>query len=360
MTKDKVAHFQWNPDTQRWEVHKEDEGWGEKLTKIFAGLVYFGSLGISAGEAVASAGTDGLAVAEEIPLHAIDSSSIFNGSHTSDLTIETTIDPVIEETIVDVHPDTSIVFTGPEPMTSTPIRVNSGRPNINRQPAVYEGDLSLEPEVEVSTRGTGRNHEVVYVKNVPKASTRSGNFMRNLIYRPVSRIGTEIEMEPLIPEVTEVSDFNPLEGSSETLDLENPQWRPRDGTNWGRWRKGNWSYGFSRTGRGFHLRYKTQPVKWVKGKVHVFENGKWSPKEIPKTVVWTIKETQEQGVLDTSTPRRKRETPLRPGRHTITPIAPSPYVPIPIQPHKKTRGIHVHRKRRCIKRRGKRCVKYSL
>ncbi|QYW06032.1 L2 protein [Papillomaviridae sp. Seabass_c1851] len=379
--KDTKYHFQWDEEEQKWMWHKDKTPILETIFKIASGLTFFGGLGIGSGDfiSVAGSGLDGL-VPEAIPLQTLGESEIF---------------PAMNEGVI-VHPEETVPLAHPEehlieveetsfgmhpenpPKTSTPIK--AGRPNINNKAAVYDGDLEIETDVdqvEIKARGTGKDHELVYTKPGVKGQLKSGKTLKHLLWKSVSNIEPEIEMEPLIP--NEELEFPDETGEDDELAYFPAPKRQR--VPWGGYDNPNPDHPFFGNGK-----VPKNQVRIRKGKLEVHENGKWVQKKIPRSTVYIKEppksETQKKSgkgrgkrttKAKTLQPAKKKtpEIPLIPGKTTtpLVPILPRRTKSMELRPAARKNyaimvespKIKIPKKKKCLKRnaRGK-CVKYAM
>nr|WFF64104.1 MAG: L2 protein [Betta papillomavirus 1] len=334
---------------------RDPEGWLDKVSRWFAALLFTGGApGISAevleayraGQNVA-AGVSTTGLAEEIPLAPIGESAshdIFTPPE--NVTVESHVDVVHDETLPTdvVHSrDEVVVFDKSEarPRTSTPIGKPPTSKGLRNKPVEHETNLDYDEEVNVVSRGRN-NEDLVIAKPTVKPRTRSGRPYTSWKYRTISTI----EAPEPEPETLEMEDFSyrpeePLQFKS--------KWKPKDGTNWGRWHRGNWSFGYTK--KGFHLRYKKVPVKYHNGKIYIYENGKWNYREIPKSLSGSI-DLYKGVIFPKPSPDRhshKKASSHHPGRHLLKSIH-------PVVHHD---AMYVPKKRKCKKRVNGRCVQFS-
>ncbi|AXH77348.1 MAG: L2 protein [Lutjanus campechanus-associated papillomavirus 1] len=246
--------------------------------------------------------------------------------------------------------------------SSTPNHPRAGRPTINRRPAVYDGDLAIEPleDLAVSSRAKAgkRGHELVYTKGVETRPTRSRRALKSLRYREVSAI-EDIEMEPLIvrgePNVT--GDGGDAEGAL----FRHPD--DLSGSDEVLWSENNVKIVI----RNHKIRASMNGEKLISenGQWKTRANGHWSPVDLPYGFIPAL--TQAEASHPDATPDiYNRFTDTVKPRPRVTPSSKIKtrshyHIPSDIVHHSHKKHVH-HKKvqKKCKKRKGKKCIKYDV
>ncbi|UDM59207.1 L2 [Trematomus bernacchii papillomavirus] len=251
--------------------------------------------------------------------------------------------------------DTSVITSPDNNFTSTPNGPRAGRPNINRQPNVYNGELDIQSspdEVYISSRQSRatRGHDLVYVREATTRPTRSAVPYKHLQFKDVTHV----------VDTADDNNFTPVFGGPEQFDTTVYEVHSATAND------SAWDMGF--IGKKVYMKYGGRPMKVTRRNIYTAEDlaGK-SFKFVPPrslTVAWLKmrKEFPKETNSYMRIPKHKGSTKPKPITPAKVPKHHEHFVPSGIAVHKshKMQLRHTKHKKKCIKKRRGKCIKYAI